>query len=296
MNSIPKFVLNNGITIPSLGLGTYRIIDPETVEFVIKNAISSGYRLIDSAIGYRNEETIGKVVNELIKDTSMNLKREDFFITSKLPPKDQGYENCRQAFLSSLQRFNMDYFDLFLIHWPGTQKLKPSDPKHAINRKASYKALEELYTSGKIRAIGVSNYTHRHLTDLLSYCTIIPAVLQVELHPLYYQKELIDLCKEHKIQVQAYSSLGEGKLVNGEIEIPVIKDIAKKNNVSVAQILLRWGYQHGFIVIPKSVKAERIKENLNIFEFELSNEDMEALDSLGKSQTTKFCWDPTDIN
>ncbi|CAG8707038.1 9659_t:CDS:2, partial [Dentiscutata heterogama] len=176
-----------------------------------------------------------------------------------------------------------------------TQKLKPSDPKHAINRKASYKALEELYTSGKIRAIGVSNYTHRHLTDLLSYCTVIPAVLQVELHPLYYQKELIDLCREHKIQIQAYSSLGEGKLVSGEIEIPLIKDIAKKNKVSEAQILLRWAYQHGFIVIPKSVKAERIKENRNIFNFELSNEDMEALDSLGKSQTTKFCWDPTDI-
>ncbi|CAG8721794.1 8731_t:CDS:2, partial [Cetraspora pellucida] len=245
MNSIPKFVLNNGITIPALGY---------------------------SAIGYRNEETIGKVVNELIKDTSLNLKREDFFITSKLPPKDQGYDNCYQALLSSLQRFNMDYLDLFLIHWPGTQKLKPSDPQNGINRKASYKALEDLYTSGKIRAIGVSNYTHRHLTDLLSHCTIIPAVLQVELHPLYYQKELIDLCRKHNILVQAYSSLGEGKLVNGEVEISVIKDIARKNMVSVAQLLLRWGHQHGFIVIPKSTNAERIKENINIFKFELSNE------------------------
>ncbi|CAG8661395.1 5562_t:CDS:1, partial [Scutellospora calospora] len=149
-----------------------------------------------------------------------------------------------------------------------TQKLSPSDPKHAINRKASYKALEDLYNSGKIRAIGVSNYTHRHLTDLLSYCKIIPQVLQIELHPLYYQKELIDLCKKNNIQVQAYSSLGEGRLVNGDIEIQSIKEFAKKNNVKEAQILFRWGYQHEFIVLPKSVNAERIKENANIFNFE----------------------------
>ncbi|CAG8443474.1 15963_t:CDS:10 [Acaulospora morrowiae] len=271
LNSIPKFTLNNGVKIPSLGLGTYQIRKPEAIDLAVRSAVASGYRLIDSAIGYRNEDLIGKTVNELIQDSSLGLTREDFFITSKLGPKDQGYDNCLKAFSGSIKRFGTDYLDLFLIHWPGTQKFQPTDPQNAESRKGSWKAMEELYKEGKIRAIGVSNYTLKHLTELLSYCTVPPTVMQFELHPLLYQKDLIDFCKQNNIHIQAYSSLGEGELVSGEI-IPVISQIAKTHKVTPAQVLLRWGYQHDAILIPKSVTPERIKENANIFHFELSQE------------------------
>ncbi|RIA92497.1 NADP-dependent oxidoreductase domain-containing protein [Glomus cerebriforme] len=255
----------------------------EDIDKAVKSAIASGYRLIDSAIGYNNEESIGKTLKELIDDTSLGLKREDFFITSKL------------SFSCSLKRWKFDYLDLFLIHWPGTQKLNPSDLKHAENRKGSWEALEKLYSEGKVRSIGISNYTHRHITELLSYCTIVPQVLQFELHPLLYQKDILDLCKKHNIQVEAYSSVGQGKLINGEIDIPILKEIADKHEVTPAQVLLRWGYQHDAIVIPKSVTPERISLNANIFHFELTEQDMESLDSLSETQKRRFCWDPTNI-
>jgi len=194
-----------------------------------------------------------------------------------------------------LKRWKLDYLDLFLIHWPGTHKLNHSDPKHAENRKGSWKALEKLYTEGKVRSIGISNYTHRHITELLSYCAVIPQILQFELHPLLYQKDIIDLCKKHNIQVQAYSSIGQGKLVNGKIGIPILKEIADKHGVTPAQVLLKWGYQHDAIVIPKSVTPERISLNANIFNFELTEQDMESLDSLSETQKRRFCWDPTDV-
>ncbi|KAG9296007.1 hypothetical protein G9A89_011859 [Geosiphon pyriformis] len=172
MTSIPKFKLNNGIEIPVLGLGTYRIKSPETVELVIKSAIYSGYRLFDSASVYKNEEAIGSVLKKLFTDTSNSqipLKREDIFITSKLAPKDQGFEECYNAVNESLKRFNLDYLDLFLIHWPGTQNIKTNNPQNAINRQESWKALEKHYEEGNLRSIGVSNYTYRHLKELLSH-------------------------------------------------------------------------------------------------------------------------------
>ncbi|PKC66460.1 aldo-keto reductase [Rhizophagus irregularis] len=292
MSTIPNFVLNNGVKIPALGLGTYRLKKCD-VDKAVRSAVASGYRLIDSAIGYNNEEPIGKTIKKLIDDTSFGLKREDFFIASKLPPNDQGYDCCLNAFSCSLKRWNLNYLDLFLIHWPGTSKLKPSDPMHAENRKGSWKALEKLYSEGKVKSIGISNYTHRHITELLSYCTIVPQVLQFELHPLLYQKDVIDICKKNNIQVQAYSSVGQGKLINVEINIPILKEIADKHEVTTAQVLLRWGYQHDAIVIPKSITPERISLNANIFHFELTEQDMESLDSL--SENRHFCWDPTDI-
>ncbi|CAI2184740.1 8338_t:CDS:2, partial [Funneliformis geosporum] len=295
MSTIPNFVLNNGMKIPALGFGTYKIRKCEVIDESIKCAVKSGYRLIDSAIGYKNEDSIGKAIRELIDDPSLGLKREDFFISTKLPPNDQGYDCCLKAFSCSLKRWKFDYLDLFLIHWPGSHRLKPSDPKHAENRKGSWKALEKLYAEGKVRSIGISNYTHLHLTELLSYCTVVPQVLQFELHPLLYQKDIIELCKKHNIKVQAYSSLGEGKLVNGEIDLPILKEIADKNGVTPAQVLLRWGYQHDAIVIPKSITPERISQNANIFHFELTEQDMESLDSLSETQRSRFCWDPTNI-
>jgi len=292
MSPIPSFTLNNGVKIPALGLGTYQMKKCEDIDKAVKSAVASGYRLIDSAIGYNNEESIGKTLKELIEDTSLGFKREDFFITT---PKEQGYDCCLKAFSCSLKRWKLDYLDLFLIHWPGTQKLKPSDPKHGENRKGSWKALEELYSEGKVKSIGISNYTHRHITELLSYCTIVPQVLQFELHPLLYQKDVIDLCKKHNIQVQAYSSVGQGKLINGEIDIPILREIADKYEVTPAQVLLRWGYQHDAIVIPKSITPERISLNANIFHFELTEQNMESLDSLSETQNRRFCWDPTNI-
>ncbi|CAG8470496.1 258_t:CDS:2 [Ambispora leptoticha] len=295
MSTIPKFLLSNGVEIPALGLGTYRIKTRETVELVIKSAITLGYRLIDSAIGYRNEEFIGRTLLKLFEDPSLGLKREDVFITSKLPPRDQGYEACYNAVNASLRRFGIEYIDLFLIHWPGTQGLKLHDPQNAVNRHSSWQALERLYDEKKIRAIGVSNYTHRHLTQLLSTCRIIPAVLQVEFHPLLYQKDIWELCKKHGIRLEAYSSLGEGNLVNGNVEVDGLEQIALKHGVTKAQVLLRWGYQHEVIVIPKSTSPERIKTNAEIFHFELSKEEMELLDSASDDKKRRFCWDPTEV-
>ncbi|CAG8439488.1 1797_t:CDS:2 [Ambispora gerdemannii] len=269
--SIPKFILNNGVEIPALGLGTYRIKTKETLEVVIKSAVTLGYRLIDSAIVYRNEEFIGQVLQKLFKDPSLGLKREDIFITSKLPPKDQGYEACYNAVNASLRRFGIEYIDLFLIHWPGTQGLKPHDPQNATNRDSSWQALERLYDEKKIRAIGI------------------------EFHPLLYQKDLLELCKKHGIRVEAYSSLGEGNLVDGNVEVDGLEQIALKYGVTKAQVLLRWGYQHEVIVIPKSTSPERIKTNAEIFHFELSKVEMELLDSASDVEKRRFCWDPTEV-
>nr|CAG8493392.1 4092_t:CDS:2 [Entrophospora candida] len=176
--------------------------------------------------------------------------------------------------------------------------LKPEDPMNETNRQGSWEALEKLYSEGKVRSIGVCNYTKKHLTHLLANCKVVPAVHQFELHPLLYQdeqKEIIELTKKHNIRVEAYSSLGEGQLVNGKIKIPIIKEIADKHKVTEAQVLLRWGYQHDAIVIPKSVTPERIKVNSEIFHFELSKEDMESLNALSKTRKKRFCWDPTNI-
>ncbi|CAJ0844047.1 5982_t:CDS:2 [Entrophospora sp. SA101] len=236
--SIPLFTLNNNVQIPALGL----------LNVAVKNAALTGYRLIDSAVGYGNEGGIGKIIKEICCDK--------------------------------------------------TQGLKPEDPMNETNRQGSWEALEKLYSEGKVRSIGVCNYTKKHLTHLLANCKVVPAVHQFELHPLLYQdeqKEIIELTKKHNIRVEAYSSLGEGQLVNGKIKIPIIKEIADKHKVTEAQVLLRWGYQHDAIVIPKSVTPERIKINSEIFHFELSNEDMESLNALSKTRKKRFCWDPTNV-
>lgn len=279
-------------------MGTYLVKKCELIDVSVKSAASTGYRLIDSAVGYGNEGAIGKTIKEICCDKSSGLTRKDFFISSKISTKEQGYDNCYNAVLKSLKRFETDYLDLFLIHWPGTQGLKPEDPMNETNRQGSWEALEKLYSEGKVRSIGVCNYTKKHLTHLLSHCKVVPQVHQFELHPLLYQdeqKEIIELTKKHNIRVEAYSSLGEGHLVNGKIKIPVIKEIADKHKVTEAQVLLRWGYQHDAIVIPKSVTPERIKINSEIFHFELSKEDMDSLNALSKTRKKRFCWDPTNV-
>jgi len=190
----------------------------------------------------------------------------------------------------------LDYIDLFLIHWPGTQKLKQHDSRNALNRSSSWAALERLHVEGKLRAIGVSNYTSTHLTELLAGCTVRPHVHQFELHPLLYQRELVSLCERNGVHVQAYSSLGEGRLINGEMVLPALQEVvARYPQKTAAQVLLRWAVQHGWGVIPKSKNPERVKDNGNIFGFQLTEEEMRSLDSLSESNSRRFCWDPSDV-
>lgn len=287
--------LYNGDNIPVLGLGTYRMKSVEELRPVVTEAIRSGYRLIDSATVYKNEEALGEILQEIFQDPSFGVEREDLFITSKLSPQDQGYEACYKAVNTSLSKFKLEYFDLYLIHWPGTSKKKLLDPVNRENRLGSYRALEQLYKEGKVKHIGVSNYTPQHLEQLLKACTVVPHVHQFELHPCLYQPELLKLCKENRIQIQAYSSLGEGKLINGEIVIKGLQNIADRLQVSCALVLLRWAIQHGRIIIPKSKTAARVAENARVFTFELSSEDMALLDAVHKSQPHRFCWDPSGV-
>ncbi|KAI8147062.1 NADP-dependent oxidoreductase domain-containing protein [Fennellomyces sp. T-0311] len=242
---------------------------------VIHQAIRDGYRLIDSATVYRNEEVLGKILQEIFNDPSYGVARQDVFITSKLSVND------------SLERFGLDYFDLYLIHWPGTAKKKLGDPINQENRMGSYRALEQLYHEGKVRHIGVSNYTARHLEHLMENCEIKPHVHQFELHPRLVQQDILQLCAKHQIQVQAYSSLGEGKLLEDE----AVMDISQSRNV--AQVLLSWAVQHGWAVIPKSSSPDRVCSNAKTLE--LSDEDMQRLDAIHRLETRRYCWDPTDV-
>ncbi|KAG0168009.1 hypothetical protein DFQ29_000166, partial [Apophysomyces sp. BC1021] len=239
---------------------------------VMKEAIRAGYRLIDTATVYKNEEPIGRVLEDIFKDESLGVQRKDLFVTSKLSTKDQGYDACYKAVNNSLQRLGLDYLDLYLIHWPGTSKTKLSDPKNRTNRAESYRALEQLYREGKVRHIGISNYTAVHLERLINTCEIIPHVHQFELHPCLYQPELLAICAQHHIQVQAYSSLGEGRLVDGSIRLEGLEQIAKRLSVTPAQVLLRWAIQHKRAIIPKSKTPERVRQNGDVFSFELSDQ------------------------
>ncbi|KAJ1982533.1 hypothetical protein H4R35_000256 [Dimargaris xerosporica] len=267
------YTLNNGIAIPKIGVGTYRIKDEDLVDTVITTAIRQGYRLIDTATVYQNEAAIGKALRKIFDDYSTySVTRRDLFVVSKLAPRDQGFDACYNAVLRSLDKLGLEYIDLYLIHWPGTQKVPHDSDKNRANRQGSWRALERLQTEGKLRCIGVSNYTIQHLNELLSFATIIPSVLQIEFHPLYYQPELISYCQAHGIQLQAYSSLGQGELLDGSVPVPTLDRIAKRHQCSLPIVLLRWGLQHNAVVIPKSTQPTRIKENMTCINMTLSSE------------------------
>ncbi|KAI8983809.1 NADP-dependent oxidoreductase domain-containing protein [Pilobolus umbonatus] len=255
----------------------------EDLEPVIIQAIRSGYRLIDTAAGYGNEKVIGNILKKVFEDDSISVKREDMFITSKLSVFD------------SLKKLQLEYIDLYLIHWPGTFKKDPSDPINKKNRLDSYRALEKLHQEGKVKHIGISNYTTAHINELLSVCTVIPYVHQFELHPCLYQKDLIDLCNQHKIVVQAYSSLGEGKLINGDVRIRELEDISRRMNQSVALVLLRWAVQHNWLIIPKSRNPDRVRDNAKVMSIQISDEDMKLLDEIYKTHPHRFCWNPSGV-
>lgn len=259
------FVLNNGVEMPYLGLGTYQSDNEQEVVDAIKIALNVGYRHIDTASAYKNEEGVGKGILE------SNVNRKDIFVVSKVWNTDQGYDNTIKAFEESLERLGLDYLDLYLIHWPVPGKYTET-----------WKALEYLYSQKKIRAIGVSNFLKHHIEDILEDCEIVPMVNQMEFHPHLVQQELIDFCNKNDIQYESWSPFMQGKV----FELDICNALAKKHNKSVAQIILRYNLQKGIVAIPKSVHAKRIKNNAEIFDFELSQEDVTFLDSLENGERT----------
>ena len=254
-------VLNNGVRMPWLGLGVFQVAEGEEVRNAVRWAIEEGYRSIDTAAGYRNETGVGQAIRE------SGVPREELFITTKLANPDQGYESTLRAFEESRRKLGVDYVDLYLIHWPGRDKYKET-----------WRAFEKLYNEGYIRAIGVSNFQIHHLESLKETSGIIPAVNQVEFHPLLTQKELLAYCKREGIQLEAWSPI-----MKGNLDLPLLQELAAKYGKTPAQIVLRWDLQLGVVTIPKSVRRERIAENAGIFDFELTEEDMRAIDALNKN-------------
>jgi len=259
--------LNNGVIIPGLGYGTYQT-PPEDAYQVVSEALAVGYRHIDTATRYGNESGVGKAV----KDSG--LKREDVFITSKLWNTERGYEKTLAAFDKTLAELGTDYLDLYLIHWPANEKQFGAQAKD-LNLE-TWRAFEKLYEDGKIKAIGVSNFMPNHLEDLLAEAKIKPMVNQIEVHPGWPQTEAIRYCQRNDILVEAWAPLGEAAALNN----PVIVKIAAKYNHTPAQICLRWEVQQGLLPLPKSVHKNRMEENTNIFDFELTEAEMDIIGSL----------------
>ena len=264
--------LNNGVKMPWLGLGVYKTKDGEEVEQAIHYALKAGYRLIDTAAIYENEAGVGRAI------AKADVAREDLFITTKVWNSDQGYESTLQAFETSRKKLGLEYVDLYLIHWPVKGKYKET-----------WKALQKLYKEGFVRAIGVSNFQVHHLEDILQDSDVVPAVNQVEYHPLLTQKELHNFCKANNIQLEAWSPLMQGNLDND-----VLKELSDKYGKTPAQIVIRWDLQNGVVTIPKSVRESRIIENANVFDFELTAEDMAKIDALNKNH--RFGPDPDNFN
>ena len=253
-------ILNNGVEMPILGFGVFQVSDLKICEKAVADAISVGYRLFDTASVYENEEAVGNAIKKC------KIPREEFFITSKVYMPEMGYENTKKAFEKTLSKLQTDYLDLYLIHMPFGDYY------------GSWRAMEELYNEGKIKAIGVSNFTSDRIVDFCYNVKIIPAINQLEIHPFYQRNEEIELLKEYKIQAEGWAPFAEG--LNGMFTNPVLSKIAKSHGKSIAQVILRFNIQRNIIVIPKSIHKERMEENFNIWDFELSEEDMKRIEKL----------------
>ncbi|WP_189938978.1 aldo/keto reductase [Streptomyces sulfonofaciens] len=265
VSKVPPIILNNGAEMPQLGFGVWQVPDDEAVR-AVGTALEAGYRSIDTAAVYGNEAGTGRAIAE------SGIPRDELFVTTKLWNGDQGYDSALRAFDTSLKKLGLDYVDLYLIHWP-----VPSQDKYV----ESYKALEKIHAEGRAKSIGVSNFLPEHLQRLFDETSIIPAVNQIELHPQFQQREARAFHGEQGIATEAWSPLGQGK---GLLEVPALSAIAQKHGRTPAQIVLRWHVQIGNVVIPKSVTPSRIRENIDVFSFELDQEDLGAISALNENR------------
>lgn len=267
------FTLHNGVKMPYFGLGVYLSQEGREVINAIQWAVEAGYRHIDTASLYHNERGVGEGVR------NCGLAREALFVVSKIWNTEQGYDSALKAFDASMERLGLDYLDLYLVHWPVAGKYIDT-----------WRALERIYNEGRVRSIGVSNFMRHHLEDLLSEAEIIPMVNQMEFHPYLVQQSLIDFCKEKKIQYEAWAPLMQGRI----LDVPLMKVLSEKYNKTIPQVVLRYDLQKGVITIPKSTKKERIIANADIFDFEISKSDMQAIDALDRGK--RFGPDPDNFD
>lgn len=264
MNS---YTLSNNVSIPELGFGTWQTPNGDVAVSAVKKALEVGYRHIDTAQGYKNEDSVGQAIKE------SGIPREEIFLTTKLWNENHSYDLVLSSFEESLKKLQTDYIDLFLIHWPNPVKFR--DNWQSANAE-TWRAMEELYQAGKIKAIGVSNFLPHHFEELKKTATIFPMVNQIFLAPGELQKEVVSYCQEHNVLLEAYSPLGTGKI----FDVPEMQELSDKYGKTIAQIAIRWSLQHDFLPLPKSVTPSRIEENLAVFDFELSDEDMQRIDQL----------------
>lgn len=274
MDTEKEVQLNNGVMMPRLGLGVFKAESGDETKNAVRMAIDAGYRAIDTASFYDNEESVGQGVREA------SVPREELFITTKVWNFQQGYENTLRSFDESLEKLGLDYLDLYLVHWPVTDKYKDT-----------WRAFEKLYNDGRVKALGLSNFEPHHIEDLLSSATVAPTVNQVELHPYLQQKAVRDACAAHDIIVTAWSPIARGRV----LQDPVIQEIAKAHGKSPVQVTIRWELQLGIITIPKSVHEERIKANFDVFDFELSDDEMDRMAALEKGESARLGPHPDKI-
>ncbi|WP_290062100.1 aldo/keto reductase [Amycolatopsis solani] len=267
MTSVPVIELNNGVRMPQLGYGVFQIPDDETAT-AVKTALDVGYRSIDTAAVYGNEKGVGRAIAE------SGIARDELFVTTKLWNSAQGYDSTLKAFDESMARLGLEQLDLYLIHWPTPKRDKYLD---------TWKAFEKLYADGRVRAIGVSNFQPAHLERLMDASDVVPAVNQVELHPYLQQQEVREFDAKHGIATEAWSPLAKGGSLLGD---PVVAELAVKHGRTPAQIVLRWHLQLGNVVIPKSVTRSRIEENFDLFEFTLTEDEVESLSPLNRDERT----------
>lgn len=264
--------LANGVKMPIIGFGTWKTLPNSVARKAVTQAIDVGYRHIDTARIYLNEKGIGAAIHK------SKIPRKELFVTTKLWNSDQGYDKTQKAFDKSLKRLGLEYIDLYLMHWPVPAL-----------RLESWRAMVEIYKSGRAKAIGVSNFTEEHLAELISHSDVKPMINQVEFHPFLYQKMLLEYCHENSIVLEAYSPLAHGR----RMQDTTLERIASKHSKSIVQVMLRWSIQLGNVVIPKSTTIENMKDNLDIFDFELDKNDMSQIEELNENFRT--CWDPTGM-